>query len=78
MIYIQKTHPNALLLLGLGGRFLRLQDLDDDLLLLDEEGAQDTLPQAAVAQDASVGTADGLLALGHARPLAGPARPDAL
>lgn len=73
-----ETLPNALLLLGLGGRLLGLQDLDDDLLLLDEEGAQDTLPQAAVAQDTSVRPANGLLALGHARPFAGPARPDAL
>lgn len=65
-------------LLGLGGSLLGLQHLDDDLLLLNQEGAHDTLPQAAVAQDSSVGPADGLLALGHAWPLAGAAGPDAL
>lgn len=74
----KNTSTSNARLLGLGSRLLGLQDLNDDLLLLDEEGAQDALPQAAVAQDSSVGPADGLLALGHAWPLAGPARPDAL
>ena len=72
------THTRCRRLLGLGGRLLGLQDLDDDLLLLNQEGAHDALPQAAVAQDTSVGPADGLLALGHAWALAGAAGPDAL
>jgi len=50
---------------------LALQSLDD-LLLLDEEGADDALPQAAVAQDSAVGPGNGLQALGHPGTLAGP------
>lgn len=48
---------------GLGR--LGVLQLLDDLLLLDEEGANDTFPDALVAQDSSVGTTNGLLALGQ-------------
>lgn len=44
-----------LLLLGL------LHDLLDNLLLLDQEGAHDTVPNAVGAARATVGTLDGLL-----------------
>jgi len=50
---------------------LALQSLDD-LLLFDEESADDSLSQAAVAQDTSVGPGDGLQTLGHPGTLAGP------
>jgi len=70
--------------LGLGGLHrlderlaLALQGLDD-LLLLDEEGAHDTLAQAAVAQHSTVGPGHGLQALGHAGALAGAGGGDTL
>jgi hypothetical protein len=47
-----------LLLLGL------LHDLLDDLLLLDEESADDTVTDAVGAAGATVGTLDGLLGAG--------------
>ena len=47
-----------LLLLGL------LHDLLDDLLLLDQEGADDTVTDAVGAAGATVGTLDGLLGAG--------------
>ena len=54
-----------LLLLGL------LHDLLDDLLLLDEEGADDTVADAVGAAGATVGTLDGLLGAGDLGVLAG-------
>lgn len=67
---------------GLGGLLLHLLDgLDesialalqclDDLLLLNEEGAHNTLTQAAMAQDTTVCAGHGLVALGQAWALAG-------
>lgn len=77
-VIYRNTSTRAARSLGLGSGLLGLQHLDDDLLLLNQEGAHDTLPQAAVAQDSSVRAADGLLALGHAWALAGTAGPDSL
>lgn len=54
-----------LLLLGL------LHDLLDDLLLLDKEGADDTVADAVGAAGATVGTLDGLLGAGDLGVLAG-------
>jgi hypothetical protein len=54
-----------LLLLGL------LHDLLDDLLLLDEESADDTVTDAVGAAGATVGTLDGLLGAGDLGVLAG-------
>ena len=54
-----------LLLLGL------LHDLLDDLLLLDKEGADDTVTDAVGAAGATVGTLDGLLGAGDLGVLAG-------
>lgn len=59
------------------GRLSVLQFLDD-LLLLDEEGANDTLPDALVAQHSSVRTANGLLALGQATSLGWTSGPDSV
>lgn len=54
-----------LLLLGL------LHDLLDNLLLLDKEGADDTVADAVGAAGATVGTLDGLLGAGDLGVLAG-------
>lgn len=54
-----------LLLLGL------LHDLLDDLLLLDQEGADDAVTDAVGAAGATVGTLDGLLGAGDLGVLAG-------
>ena len=43
---------------------LSLENLHDNLLLLDEEGAHDLLPDCLVAQNTTVGSLHGLLALG--------------
>lgn len=48
-----------------------LQDLLDDLLLLDQEGADDAVPDAVTASRATVGALDGLLGLGDLGVLAG-------
>jgi hypothetical protein len=48
-----------------------LHDLLDDLLLLDEEGADDTVTDAVGAAGATVGTLDGLLGAGDLGVLAG-------
>jgi hypothetical protein len=53
-----------LLLLGL------LHDLLDNLLLLDQESADDTVTNAVGAAGATVGTLDGLLGAGDLRVLA--------
>lgn len=58
------------LLLGLLGG-LALDDVLDNLLLLNQEGAHDPLAHALVAPRATVGTADGLSALGEIRVRAG-------
>lgn len=66
------------LLDGLNERItLALQCLDD-LLLLDEESAHNTLTQAAMAQDTTVGAGHGLVALGQTWALAGAGGGDAL
>lgn len=44
---------------------LSLQDLHDDLLLFDQESADDLLPDSRVAEDSTVGTVDGLQPLAH-------------
>ena len=44
---------------------LGLENLHNDLLLLNEEGPHDLLPDGLVAQHAAVGPEDGLLAAGH-------------
>jgi len=54
----QHLTTTTLLLLGL------LHDLLDDLLLLDEEGADDAVTDAVGATGATVGTLDGLLGAG--------------
>lgn len=54
----QHLTTTTLLLLGL------LHDLLDDLLLLDQEGADDTVTDAVGAAGATVGTLDGLLGAG--------------
>ena len=43
---------------------LSLENLHDNLLLLDEEGAHDLLPDCLVAQNTTVGSLNGLLTLG--------------
>ena len=48
----------------LGFSALGLEDLHHDLLLLDEEGAHDLLPDCLVAQNTAVGSVHGLLTLG--------------
>ena len=48
-----------------------LHDLLDDLLLLNEEGADDTVADAVGAAGATVGTLDGLLGAGDLGVLAG-------
>lgn len=66
------------LLDGLNKRIaLALQSLDD-LLLLDEESAHNTLTQAAMAQDTTVGAGHGLVALRQTWALAGAGGGDAL
>ena len=57
-----------------GGLLLSLEHLGDDLLLLDEEGAHDSIAHAASASRATVRSVDGLKATRHARPLARPRR----
>ena len=57
---------------------LGLEDLHDDLLLLDEEGPHDLLPDGLVAEHAAVGPEDGLLPAGHPRLLLVGRRLDAL
>ena len=57
-----------LLLLGLASL---LQDLLDDLLLLDQEGADDAVANAVAAPGTAVGALDGLLGLGERSILAG-------
>ena len=54
----QHLTTTTLLLLGL------LHDLLDDLLLLDQEGADDAVADAVGAAGATVGTLDGLLGAG--------------
>ena len=44
---------------------LGLQNLHDDLLLFDQESADDLLPNGRVAEDSTVGTVDGLQPLAH-------------
>ena len=61
----QHLTTTTLLLLGL------LHDLLDDLLLLDQEGADDTVTDAVGAARATVGTLDGLLGAGDLGVLAG-------
>ena len=56
-----------LLLAGL----LVLQHLLDDLLLLDQEGPDDTVTDAVTASRSTVGALDGLLGLGDLGVLAG-------
>lgn len=56
------------LLLGLA---LLLEHLLDDLLLLDQESADDTVTDAVAASGAAVGTLNGLLGLGDLGVLAG-------
>ena len=65
-----KSHPLRLfLLLALA---LLLQHLLDDLLLLDQEGTHDAVPDAVAAPRATVRALDGLLGLGDGCVLAGP------
>merc|ERR1711990_812524 len=76
----QKSTPTRRLLLGLlglllalglallgglgGGLGLHLHDLDDDLLLLDEEGSGDSALEGISADATAVGTVDGLASAG--------------
>lgn len=62
-----KQHLTTTLLLLLG----LLHDLLDDLLLLNEEGADDAVADAVGAAGATVGTLDGLLGAGDLGVLAG-------
>ena len=57
---MQRTAANILILLALG-----LQHFHDDLLFLDEESADNLLPDGLVAQDSSVSPEDSLLASGQ-------------
>lgn len=50
---------------------LRLEDLLDDLLFLDEEGTDNAIADAVSAARATVGTANGLVSLGELGQLAG-------
>ena len=50
----------------LGFSALGLEDLHHDLLLLDEEGADDLLPDGLVAQHSTIGPVHGLQALRQA------------
>jgi len=59
-------------------RCLGLEDLHDNLLLLDEERSHDAFAHTLVAARAAVRPRHGLEALGHARPLNGPRRCDAM
>jgi hypothetical protein len=59
------------LLGGLGGLGLGLDDLLDDLLLLDQESADDSVTDAVSAAGTTVSTVDGLLAAGDASVLGG-------
>ena len=54
------TAANILIFLALG-----LEDFHDDLLFLDQESADNLLPDGLVAQDSTVGPEDGLLASGQ-------------
>ena len=56
----KKSAANILIFLALG-----LEDFHDDLLFLDQESADDLLPDGLVAQDSSVRSEDGLLAPGQ-------------
>ena len=49
-------------------RLLSLQDLGDDLLLLDQESANDTITNATGRSGTTIGTVDGLETSGHAGP----------
>merc|ERR1711990_1223172 len=76
----QKSTPTRRLLLGLlrlllalglallgglgGGLGLHLHDLDDDLLLLNEEGSGDSALERVGADATAVGTVDGLASAG--------------
>lgn len=62
---------SAFRLLLLLARLLLLQNLLDDLLLLDQEGADDAVPDAVTASRTTVGALDGLLGLGDLGVLAG-------
>ena len=57
---MQRTAANILILLALG-----LQHFHDDLLFLDQESANDLLPDGLVAQDSSISPEDSLLASGQ-------------
>ena len=59
------------LLGGLGGLGLGLDDLLDDLLLLDQESADDSVTDTVGAAGTTVGTVDGLLAARDASVLGG-------
>ena len=61
----QHLTTTTLLLLGL------LHDLLDDLLLLDQEGADDAVAHAVAAPRTTVGALDGLLGAGDLGVLAG-------
>ena len=51
----------------LGFDALGLEDLHNNLLLLDQEGADDLLPDGLVAEDTTVGPEDSLLTPGETR-----------
>merc|ERR1712055_970132 len=50
---------------GLLGSLLRLEDLHHDLLLLDQEGANDSLSDGSCAEVSSVGSGHAFVPLGH-------------
>lgn len=62
---------SAFRLLLLLARLLLLQNLLDDLLLLDQEGADNAVADAVAASGTTVGALDGLLGLGDLGVLAG-------
>jgi len=72
-IPVNYTRCNNLLggLDGLGRLGLGLDDLLDNLLLLDQESADDSVTDAVSATGTTVGTVDGLLAAGDASVLGG-------
>ena len=62
---MQRTTMSAadiLILLSLG-----LEDFHDDLLFLNQEGADNLLPHGLVTEDTTVGSEDGLLTPGETR-----------
>lgn len=65
---LNKNYIHLFLLLAL---LLLLQDLLDNLLLLDEESADDAVTDAVTASRTTVGALDGLLGLGDVGVLAG-------